>query len=80
MPAPGQAFQPMPGHQLQNGHPHPAPAPAPVLPIYDFKYRAPGRGMFMPWSSSHRKHVHHTNTVTRLCRRPLAERSYPDTP
>ena len=36
--------QPPPAHQLQNGHPAPAPLVAP--PIYDYKYRAPGRGMF----------------------------------
>ncbi len=36
-------FQPPPpNHQLQNGHPAPAPLVAP--PIYDYKYRAPGRG------------------------------------
>jgi hypothetical protein len=34
--------QPPPIHQLQNGHPAPAPLAAP--PIYDYKYRAPGRG------------------------------------
>lgn len=34
--------QPPPAHQLQNGHPAPAPLAAP--PIYDYKYRAPGRG------------------------------------
>ncbi|KAL2135503.1 hypothetical protein VTI74DRAFT_8234 [Chaetomium olivicolor] len=41
--APGQHLQqPPPGHQLPNGHPAPAPPPASL--IYDFKYRAPGRG------------------------------------
>ncbi len=43
MPTPTQNFQPAtPGPLLQNGHPTPAPVPAP--PIYDRKYRAPGRG------------------------------------
>ncbi|KAK4129416.1 hypothetical protein N657DRAFT_640036 [Parathielavia appendiculata] len=42
-PAPNQQ-QPLPAHQSQNGHPQPTPAPAPVSAIYDYKYRAPGRG------------------------------------
>ncbi|KAK4157748.1 Bromodomain-containing protein [Chaetomidium leptoderma] len=39
MVAAAQPFQQSPSvHQLQNGHPAPAP------PVYDYKYRAPGRG------------------------------------
>ncbi|KAL2184402.1 hypothetical protein L209DRAFT_757879 [Thermothelomyces heterothallicus CBS 203.75] len=43
--APAQSFQQPPGQQLQNGHAQSGPTPAPAPPIYDFKYRAPGRGV-----------------------------------
>ncbi|KAK4105688.1 hypothetical protein N658DRAFT_128347 [Parathielavia hyrcaniae] len=42
-PAPNQQ-QPLPAHQLLNGHAQPTPAPPPVPAVYDYKYRAPGRG------------------------------------
>ncbi|KAL2199098.1 Bromodomain-containing protein [Corynascus similis CBS 632.67] len=42
---PTQSFQQHPNQQLPNGHPHPVPTPAPAPPIYDSKYRAPGRGL-----------------------------------
>ncbi|KAH6634227.1 hypothetical protein B0J18DRAFT_12148 [Chaetomium sp. MPI-SDFR-AT-0129] len=46
IPGRGQVFHQPNGQPIQNGHPHPAPAPAPATtPIYDFKYRAPGRGL-----------------------------------
>lgn len=46
-PAPGQHLQQVPAapNQLQNGHQPAAPAPVPP-PLYDGKYRAPGRGEF----------------------------------
>ncbi|KAL2165342.1 hypothetical protein VTH06DRAFT_639 [Thermothelomyces fergusii] len=41
-----QSFPQAPGQQpLQNGHAQSGPAPAPAPPIYDCKYRAPGRGL-----------------------------------
>lgn len=43
IPGRGQGFHQPNGQPIQNGHPHPAPTPAATL-IYDFKYRAPGRG------------------------------------
>lgn len=56
MPTPTQNFQPAaPGALLQNGHPPPAPVTAP--PIYDEKYRAPGRGR--PSRNTRRSPVHH---------------------
>jgi hypothetical protein len=75
MQGPPQMFQqPYPAHQLQNGHPHPhpapAPAPAPAPPLYDNKYRAPGRGKPMIKALGHlvaSQHVHHTNVSVRRC-------------
>lgn len=80
MTAPVQNLQqPPPGHQLQNGRPAPAPAPQPVSLIYDFKYRAPGRGMSLHVMSGYPKPKYDANVYFRPRRFPDAEHLASDT-
>lgn len=62
-----------PAQQLQNGHPPAAPTPTP--PLYDNKYRAPGRGGYPPATS----YMDGTNAATRYLRCSAAKSADSDT-